>query len=224
VFLFGLLGGLFSCSILELPFLIAMVSSAKTKWQVFNKTLAFMLGLIFSYIVIGIFFTQIAKFISKNMFISTMLLYLLGIIGILWGLKIILNSGKHEHCCSNHQHCDHEHKHNLLDKLLHSLKPKSYAHIFIIGALFAWIETPVCPCCGPILYILAALTIAKGKLIFGITTFFIYSLGQAIPVLICTVFFTNLLSHPKLVANKKYFDLLLGNLLLFLGGVFLWLT
>lgn len=233
IFFLGLIAGTYSCSLLEVPFLSALVSShAKNKKDAAIKSSLFILGLITSYILIGLFFSQLANWFSKYTYLTQLLFLILGAISIFWGIRIIFADNQHCSCscgCAHDSHHHHTHtpshtKKTVWDRVKNFGSGKRWYHLFIIGNLFAWLETPICPCCGPVIYVLSALTVLKGKILFGIATFFVYALGQGIPVLLFTVFLTHITTHPKFIKSKHLFFLLEGNLLLFLGLLFLWIA
>jgi cytochrome c biogenesis protein CcdA len=228
----GIIAGVYSCALLEVPFLASVVSiTSKGKKQAFKKSVAFVLGLITSYVIIGFFFGQVAKLFVRYGKLTFGLFIFVGVLACLWGLKIIF-TGNTCSCSSsclcsddkhNHVH-QHQHSHSFIDKFSFFKKAKNFWQIYLVGNLFAWIETPVCPCCGPVIYILSSLTIMKGKIVLGLSTFAIYSLGQGIPVIIFCVFLAHIVNHPKMLKSKRYFNILMGNIMLFIGLLFLWIA
>jgi cytochrome c biogenesis protein CcdA len=215
----GIVAGTFSCSLLEVPFLTAAVSSTeKTKKGAFKKASMFVAGLMTSYVFIGLFFGHIAKIFLKFDWITFFLFLFIGSISIYWGFKVVFNA---DHCHCQKNHCDHTHAGNFIEKLGFFKKTKTFLQIYLVGNIFAWLETPVCPCCGPVIYILSALTVLKGEILLGILTFAIYSFGQGIPVILFCVFFTHFINHPLMHKSKQYFLILEGNILILIGLVLL---
>jgi len=154
---------------------------------------------------------------------------ILGILGILWGISIVINPVRaditpcHDHACGcgchSHGKLDH-----FISRFLSRISPSSNLHFLLLGIVFAWLETPACPCCGPVFYILSVLTIAKGKLLIGTLTFIIYSLGQGVPVLLLCTALTKWVNHAVLAKSKPYVQILIGNILIFMGMIMLWLV
>lgn len=243
VFVLGLLGGLVSCAVLEVPFITAVITTTEhTRRQVLYKTVVFLIGMLTSYVVIGFFITKVSRFFTQNLSSTKWLFIALGLIALVWGLRLIWKNPEkcdcayhhhahasiadhhvceHDHCASHH---DHNHAHSPYEFLLKWVRPTSYPAIFLIGNLFSWLETPLCPGCGPILYLLAMLTILKGNVLTGIATFAIYAIGQGIPVLIIVMGFARWFESPFIVKNKEHVQLFMSNVLVFAGGVLLWLS
>ncbi|MCP4050315.1 MAG: sulfite exporter TauE/SafE family protein [bacterium] len=206
---------------LEVPFLASMVSlTARNKKTAFIKSSTFVLGLITSYILIGLFFGKVAAVFSKYGRLSYYLFIVMGALSVYWGIKILFFSGS----CNDANQCGCGHKHSSNSIFSRFKNVNHLSQIYLIGNAFAWLETPVCPCCGPVIYILSALTILKGKILFGIITFAVYSFGQGIPVIIFCVFLTHIVNHPVLLKSKEYFVLLESNILIFLGFLLLWIA
>ncbi|MFC1752625.1 cytochrome c biogenesis CcdA family protein [Thermoproteota archaeon] len=230
MFVIGIVSGIFSCSLLEVPFLVSLISTTViSKKEAFKKAFIFVLGLVTSYILIGLFFVQVARIFARHPEASVYLFFIIGVIGLLWGFQVILsyaktqkNAGGHAHTLS-HDSCACGHSH-IISKIPGIRYVHNVFYIYLVGNLFAWLETPVCPCCGPVLYLLSALTVMQGKILFGITTFALYSFGQGIPVILFSVFFTHIINHPAMIKSKHWFTFLSGNVLLFIGILFLWLA
>lgn len=229
IFGFGILGGLFSCALIEVPFLSSLTSSkAVSTKNTLIKVLSFMMGMTISYLVIGFLFSKISLTLTRHPLLSGLSYAILGILGILWGISIVIEQIKSD----SHAHHDHTcacgcHSHTIFphffNPLLAKITPTSNFHFLILGILFAWLETPACPCCGPVLYILSALTVAKGKIWLGVLTFVIYSMGQSIPVIVLCTALTRWVTHPVLQKSRPYIQMLMGNILIFIGMVMLWL-
>lgn len=243
VLVLGISGGLVSCALLEVPFITAVITTTRNaRREAFYKTLAFLAGLIVSYVIIGLFISQINKFFSNHLLSTKWLFLLLGAIAVLWGYWMIWREPDIDRCsdhgCDGHSH-GHEHSHehtpehphehahpghSHFEFILKWIRPTSLLNVFLIGNLFAWIETPLCPGCGPVIYLLAMLTLLKGQMISGVITFMLYAIGQGIPVLIIVMGFSHWFDSPFIVKNKAHVQLLMFNILIVTGGALIWLS
>ncbi len=221
VFCFGFVGGVLSCALLEVPLLTGiLVAEAKhTSFTIAKKCSAFIIGMTISYMIIGYFFQQLAFVFNKHWQLSGLLLGVLGVAGIVWGLGL-LSTKPHDHSCHD-EHCHHD---TTWSRFLKRFKPKTTFHFFILGLVFAWIETPVCPGCGPMLVMLASLTVIKGHIGSGFLTFGAYSLGQGFPVVLLSLLTHKGLSLETLSKLRPYMPIVIANALIFSGVVLLWLA
>jgi cytochrome c biogenesis protein CcdA len=223
VFGFGFLGGVLSCALLEVPLLTGILASQQTSvTTVLKKCTAFIVGMTLSYMMIGYFFTQLAYVFNRYWHLSGYILGGLGVLGIVWGMTLLLKFSPH-HC--HDEDCSHHLEHpGFFHKILHAFMPTSLFHFFLLGLIFAWFETPVCPGCGPMLFTLASLTLLKGHTAFGALTFGIYSLGQGFPVMVLSVLLLKGFSLETLSKFRPAFHFVAANVLVFSGVVLLWLA
>jgi hypothetical protein len=204
----GVIGGLLSCSLLEIPILTAIGLWPKENYKkVFFKLLAFVSGFLLNYLILSLFLGQISLFFAKNMLLLSILLFFSGLICIFWGIVIILL------------------KLDLkpLQKVVKFIYPQNYIYIFILGFLFVFLELTICPSCRPILYVLSEIVFPTGNLFFIIITFLIYGFGRIIPILLISFLLLYLLEHPILSKSNEPIRIFLGSLLIFIGLIFIWL-
>jgi cytochrome c biogenesis protein CcdA len=93
--------------------------------------------------------------------------------------------------------------------------PVTLILVFICGALFALLETPVCPACGSNLSCMATHSIGNGKILPGLILFSLYAIGETIPLIVLW-----------LIAHRYWNRLMKENtmsreVVLFISGIFL---
>ena len=94
---------------------------------------------------------------------------------------------------------------------------------FFLGVSFTFFEAPACPCCGPVMLLIAGYTVAQGKVLFGLTLFLTYALGQSLPLLVLGGFTGFLKSIEKRIHRFEEYVKITGGILLFLIGLyFIW--
>ncbi|NDC82381.1 hypothetical protein EB093_01775 [bacterium] len=207
VFGFGIIAGTLSCAILEVPLLAGLLGTDSYR-NALKKILVFVAGLMISYSVIGVMFDSVSRWLSRFQLVSTSLYMCIGIIALIWGLWIV--------CCgttSGQGSCPPR-----------TFSPKSMVGFFALGLAVAWIETPTCPGCGPIMLLISMSTYAAGKTGLGILAFGVYSVGQAVPVIALTLGVVGVNTIPKIHAVRPWFMCLIGNLLVTTGLLYLWLA
>jgi len=171
VFWGGALLSLSSCTIIRTPVVIGYVGGmANSRKRAFLLTSFFVLGLVLSYTSLGVFFGLISGFIGNMIRWSRYLYYLIGVLAFFVGIQML----------------------GLIDvglfkkDRIKSLEPKRKGLLgaFLFGFVFAAFEAPICPCCGPVLFIIAGHTIAKGRVLYAVAVFLVYALGQSLPILL----------------------------------------
>lgn len=191
-----------SCTIIRVPVVIGYISgTATSRKRAFLLTLSFVAALILTYTSLGIVFGLLSRSMSYMIRWGRYFYYIIGGLALIIGMRM---SG-------------------LLNfripwfkeiKKMETQK-KGLAGAFIFGVVFAIFEAPTCPCCGPILFIIASLTFAKGKILYAILLFLVYALGQSLPILLIGIF-TSIIKYitPKVHRIEGWIRLLSGNVLI----------
>ncbi|MDO8886605.1 cytochrome c biogenesis protein CcdA [Candidatus Oleimmundimicrobium sp.] len=211
VFLSGAILSLGSCTIVRIPVIIGYVGGvAPSSKRAFSATLFFVLGLVVTYSLLGVLLGSIGSLLTDLLVWSTYLYFAVGVFAILIGLHLL----------------------DLIHfKFPFKISERSFVKrsdlfgAFILGVSFTFFEAPVCPCCGPVMLLIAGYTVAKGKMIFGLTLFFTYALGQSIPLLVLGGFTGLLKSIEKRTHRFEEYVKITGGILLFLIGLyFIWIA
>jgi len=169
----GAVASLSSCTIARLPVLLGLVSAhSDIKHRGFLLSLAFSCGLIISYTFIGILFGTIGHIASSLVAVSQYLYIVLGVLMILGGLFFggLISIGSGEGIKVQYE--------NAVKRV------KTLPSAFIFGMLFAFLEMPACPCCGAVLLLIASLIAIKGSLFYSGVVFFVFAIGQSLPILL----------------------------------------
>ena len=204
----GAVASLSSCTLARLPVMLGFVSTKSNGNRGFLFALAFSLGLILSYTMIGVLLGAAAHIASQLVSISQYLYVFLGVSMVLGGMffaGLMTVSAK-----SFQDQCQ-----QVMGKV-HSI-PSA----FIFGVLFAFIEMPACPCCGAVLLLIASLITIKGSLLYSGIVFFGFAVGQSLPVLLLGISSTLIKRFiPKTHFLENLISFIVGNLLI-ISGVFL---
>lgn len=208
VFWGGAVLSLASCTIIRVPVIVGYVSGASaSKKKAYLITLAFIAGLVISYTCLGILFGLASGILKSMIRYSRYMYYVLGIIALLAGIRLAGLTRRKPRAGK------------LLD---FKNKKTGFIGAFLFGMMFAIFEAPVCPCCGPVLFLIAGLTLSNGKLLFGIILFLTYALGQSLPVLLIGML-TGMVKyiHPYVERAEHLIEIIGGNILILLGLFFL---
>ncbi len=205
----GLVASLSSCTIARLPIIWGYVAAAsESKRKGFLLSITFVAGLIVSYSLMGFMLGAISGMASKLIGISKYLYFILGSILVIGGLFFsgLIPSKR--------------------DLLLKSFKgplkkANTYYSSFIFGVVYAFLEMPVCPCCGAVLIAIASLAMMKGSLIYSGLIFISFAIGQSVPILLVG-FSASILKHIMPLTHKLEDGVafVAGNVLL-ISGIFL---
>jgi cytochrome c biogenesis protein CcdA len=210
IFWGGFIMSLGACSMLRLPVIFGYVGgTTASKRETILVTLSFILGLILTYCILGLLFGSFAHILNYFFNWQTYVYYLLSLITVLVGLHLIGLI---------------KIKIKAPEKILSSIEGKvsvwGIGGAFILGVLFVFLEGIISPCCGPILYVIATYTLFKGKILYGISIFFTYALGQAIPLLLISGVAGLIRTFQKLQYYWEYVEISCGLILLLLGLYF----
>ncbi len=211
VFLGGAILSLGSCTIVRLPVIIGYIGgTASSSKRAFIATVLFVMGLITTYSLLGVFLGSIGSLLPNLLIWSTCLYLAIGVAAIIIGLYLL----GFVHFKLPFQ---------IKEKGL--VKRSDLLGAFILGATFTFFEAPTCPCCGPVMLLIAGYTVAKGKMLFGLTLFMTYALGQSIPILILGSF-TGFLkfAEKRMHYLEEYIKITAGILLFLIGVYFVWIA
>jgi len=171
VFWGGAVLSLASCTIIRIPVLVSYVSGvSESRRKVFFITLSFASGIIISYTCLGILFGIMGGIMASMIRYSRLIYYMIGGMALFIGVQLagLTNWRLFKK-----------------DRLAHLNNTRTgVIGAFLFGMMFAIFEAPICPCCGPVLFLIAGLTLSKGKILFGILIFLSYAIGQSFPVLL----------------------------------------
>lgn len=211
VFVGGIVLSLTSCTVARLPVVLGYVGADGGKGRAFANTIAFCAGMIPTFVVLGIVFGMTASIVVKATIASTYFFAGFGVVAIAIGLHVL----------------------GLVKWRLPKFKgaPKVRSDrlrtggAVLLGVCFALIESPVCPCCGPVALVIGAYTIAKGKLALGIGLFAAYAIGQSVPLLAIGGS-TKISSYLARKSHKfdELFGVFAGCLLVCVGTYFVWIA
>lgn len=205
----GMAASLSSCTILRLPVVLGIVSgAAESKRKAFFLSLFFSLGLMVSYTLMGIAFGLATNFAGKLITWSKYIFFVSGILLFLLGAIIAgLIKTKYAQQCRS---------------ITNRFQRFGAAGIFLFGMLFALFEIPGCPCCGPVLLIIASIVAVKGSVLYSLLIFVSFAVGQSLPVLLagCSIGIIKSWA-PKIEKYESSIQFLAGNVLLVLGIFFI---
>ncbi|RKY32654.1 MAG: hypothetical protein DRP74_02120 [Candidatus Omnitrophota bacterium] len=191
-----------SCTIVRVPIVIGYISgTATTKKRAFLLTLTFVSALVLTYTSLGIVFGLLVRTMDYMISWSRYFYYIIGGLALFIGVQMagLVNF-----------------KFPWLNKFKNMEgRRKGLLGAFLFGFIFAIFEAPTCPCCGPVLFIIASLTFAKGEILYGIMLFFVYALGQSLPILLIGSF-TSIVKYisPKVHKIEEWLRLLSGSVLI----------
>lgn len=205
-----------SCTLIRIPVVMGYIGGVSSSRKSSHRLIiAFIVGLVLGYTFYGILLGYITS-LAKNVLVSsTVIFYLLGAGLIIISLHLLGFLWPH----SEAQTCRTD---KFSDKYIARL---GVWGAFLFGIIFVIFEAPACPCCGPVIFAMAAYTFSKGKVIYGISLFFVYALGQSLPLLLigfsagAMKFISSRIEYWEEVIN-----VFAGVILFCLGSYFLWLA
>jgi len=204
-----------SCTLVRIPIVLGFMGGlSESKKTSIKILLGFISGLVFSYTALGIIMGLSSRTINKFPLVSAGFYYIGGITLLLFGLYLLgfipYWRPKSCSCLSGSQ----KKKYNL-----------GFWGAVFFGITFAFMEAPVCPCCGPVLFMLAIATFSQGKFLFGIIIFFIYALGQSTPILLIGMSSNFLKFSTKNIHKiEGYIESAAAAILICFGIYLLWLA
>ena len=208
VFWSGAILSLSSCTIIRVPIVIGYIGGmATSKRKSILLTFSFVLALVLSYTFLGVLFGLISGLMDSMIKWSRYFYYLIGTLALFIGVQMT----------------------GLVDfkffrpERLKAIEPKKAGLLgaFLFGIIFAIFEAPTCPCCGPVLFIIAGLTFAKGSIFYAILIFLAYALGQSFPILLIGSF-TSIVKYisPKVEKIEGTIKIIGGNILIIVAIYF----
>lgn len=203
VFALGFLASLSSCTLIRLPVVFGYVSSAAhSRKHSFLLALCFSLGLIVSYVFMGMLFMSLKDFSVRLAQVSRYIYLVLGTVllgaGLLYaGLIQIKDLGAQR--CSAHK--------------THS--KAGFFRTFIFGASFAFLEMPACPCCASGLFVIVGFLTLCGSGFYAFAILLSFAVGQSLPILLIGASVGKVKALAEKVAHaEQYIQLGTGTLLI----------
>ena len=197
-----------SCTIVRIPIVMGYIGGVATsKKRALFLTFSFVLALVLSYICLGVIFGLASGLLTNMIRWSKYFYYLIGTLALIIGIHMtgladfeLLRVGK----------C-----------IIPETKKRGLLGAFLFGIVFAIFEAPTCPCCGPILFIIAGITFSKGRILYAILVFLTYALGQSLPILLIGSF-TGIVKYisPKVEKIEGAIKVVGGNILIVLALYF----
>lgn len=210
VFIAGILSFFAPCILPVIPVFVSTLlgsidESAKHinigRLKIYGKPLLrvtlFVLGLSVSFVILGIAFGALGRFINSSVF-----MIVCGVIVILLG---IYQTGLIKIPFL------------MREKKLEAKRGTGYISAFLLGFTFSFGWTP---CIGPILASVLALTASRGGALTGALYMAVYSLGLLVPFLVVTVF-SGLLTGIKAIYKHMKLIKIIGGIIIIIMGVFL---
>ncbi len=199
-----------SCTILRLPVVFGYsAASPESQKRVLIHTLAFSLGLIVSFTLLGIAFSSISG-LARGMEQSSRPIYwvlgvlLIGAGALFAGLIPSRASWLRDRC----------------DAITARINNARSA--FGFGVVFAVLELPSCPCCGAALVGIAGLSFLNGAVFQSALLFASYAAGQCVPLIAVALSASMFRREQANVRRMEaYMKLLAGNLLVVAGLAFI---
>jgi len=170
--------------------------------------LSFISGLVISYTLLGILLGIAGDVTSRLIPITKYIYAALGVLIMIVGIFV---SGLFPFRSL------HLHSH-IADRF----KRTGYLGTFFFGIALALIEMPTCPCCAPILLIIASSVIANGSFAYSVLVFMSFAIGQSLPTLVIGMS-TSIAKYltPKIEKFEGYIRLVAGNILIVFGIYFI---
>jgi len=209
VFCAGAFASLSSCSLIRIPIVFGYIaSSSDSKRKAHFLVWFFVLGLVVSYTVFGIFLGLMGNLTSKLIYARQYIFLILGILLVIAGIfmsgLIMIKS-----------HQFHVH---VVDRF----KRKGFLGAFFFGMALALIEMPTCPCCAPLLLIIASTAFMSGSFVYAVLVCIVFALGQSLPTILIGMS-TSLVKYltPRIAKFESYIRLVAGNILIVVGIFFI---
>lgn len=213
VFVLGIFVSFGSCTILELPILLGYLGGVREsgRLRLFGLIMLFVLGMLLSYLLIGLIIGYAVINLASFASISTYVYIFVALISFVFGLYLLgfirLQIPWFDR--------------SLLFK---NRKTESFGAL-ILGFLFVFFEAPTCPSCAPALILIASYMLTKGTVLTGVFLLMTYVTGQAIPLIVAGTFAgvaKNLGS--RFHAVQEYVQIAAGILLVVVSLDLLWLA
>lgn len=199
-----------SCTILRLPVVFGYsAASPESQKRALIHTLAFSLGLIISFTLLGIAFSSISGLARSLEQASRPIYWVLGVLlagaGALFaGLIPSRASWLRDRCEAI------------------TARINNGRSAFFFGMAFAVLELPSCPCCGAALVGIAGLSFLNGAVFQSALLFASYAAGQCVPLIAAGLFAGMFRREQANVRRMEaYMKLLAGNLLIVAGLAFM---
>jgi cytochrome c biogenesis protein CcdA len=208
VFIAGSIASLSSCTLVRIPVVFSyIVGYSNSRRRAIFLLIFFVLGLILSYTVLGILLGIAGNFASKLITTSKYIFWVLG--GLLIIAGIFLSGLFRLRSLHFHVHISEKFKNTNL------------FGAFVFGIVLALLEMPSCPCCAPVLLIIASTVFVSGSYLYAILVFISFAIGQSIPTLLIGTS-TALVKYltPRIQKFETYIRLVAGNILIIIGVYF----
>lgn len=208
IFWCGALLSFSSCTIVRVPIVIGYIGGiATSKKRAIVLTLSFVSALVLSYTLLGVLFGFISGLMGNMIRWGRYFYYVIGTLALFIGLNMAELI---------------DFKFLRLEKIK-AIEPKKAGLLgaFLFGVVFVIFEAPTCPCCGPVLFIIAGITFAKGNIVYAILIFLTYALGQSFPIFLIGSF-TSVVKYisPKVEKIEDMIKIIGGNILIALALYF----
>lgn len=173
---------------------------------------SFISGLIFSYCLVGMSLAVVGSLVKYIFLWQSYAYYILSVVLIVGALHFI------GVITIKFTLLPIKTKENIIKKI----SGATISGAFFLGVTFVFFEGIICPCCAPVLYLIASHTLLKGEVWYGLSLFFVYALGQATPIFLVGYFagwakhFTGTRKHWEYVEVTTGLVLLLAGMYLFM--------
>jgi len=214
VFLGAGLLSLSSCTLVRVPVVLGYIGGvSSSKKASFFILSGFIGGLVIAYTFLGIILGLGIHFLYTSIRITTYFYFISGLLLVGIGLALLdflpFFNFSQTRC-------------RLRQK---DFKKVNFFTALFFGIIFAFFEAPVCPCCGPVLLIIASLVFIRGNLFYALSIFLTYALGQSFPIFLIGLFGSILrFTLPHMETLETYIQAISGTLLFCLGVYLLWIV
>lgn len=208
VFWAGAIASLGSCTLIRIPLIFGYIAGhSDSKRKGIFLVIFFVLGLVLSYTVLGVLLGLLGKLTSQMINYSKYIFWTLGALLIIVGLII---SGLVRIRLPVVQHV-----------VSRKFEISGVFGAFIFGVFLAFVEMPTCPCCAPVLMIIASTVFISGSYFYAMLAFISFALGQSLPTLLVGAS-TTLMKFltPKLEKFESVIRLVAGNIIIAIGIYF----
>jgi cytochrome c-type biogenesis protein len=204
IFSTGIIAGLSPCTLPTAAFVVAYVSGKKdhSKKSGFMISLFFVLGIITTLTVLGVFSGIFGKLLNDTAVLNYTISIILLIMG-LWLLKIF------------------DFNINLPFSTKLPNKRNGFVAAYLIGIPFGISSSP---CTMPITLSILAFSASKGSVFYGVLLMFFYALGRSLPLLMIGTF-TGFLKNIKAITKyQSKIELVSGWVVIGLALYFIWIA